>query len=153
MRAACSTSARNTVTIHRHTNLILTHLNGSLKNEEKHRCSRTYHWDQRKRADGILLFLEEHGILFVGANPCEYLLQRYVKTFATRARKRGSTDQSACRGWLCQASGDLANTCLPSRLISWFEPRLPLLPLQLCPFNTLLRLFLKILLKVDTSIM
>ena len=45
-----------------------------------------------------------------------------------------------------RVSGDLATICLPSRLISWFELRLPLLPLQLYPFNALLRLILEHLL-------
>jgi len=37
-------------------------------------------------------------------------------TFLIYAWKQGSTTQSACEGWLCQASGVLATTCLPSRL-------------------------------------
>ena len=39
-----------------------------------------------------------------------------------------------------QASDVIVTICLPSRLISWFEPRLPLLPLQLSLLHTLLRL-------------
>ncbi len=32
-------------------------------------------------------FLEEHGIMLLSANPCEYLLQYYVKTFASGCEK------------------------------------------------------------------
>ena len=42
--------------------------------------------------------------------------KRHVTTFLTRAWKRGNTAQSACEGWLCQASGVFATTCFPSRL-------------------------------------
>jgi hypothetical protein len=50
-----------------------------------------------------------------------------------------------------RATGEPATACLPSRLISWFEPRLPLLPLQLCTLHTLLRLLHELLLLVYAS--
>src|SRR6266566_4665727 len=50
-----------------------------------------------------------------------------------RAEKRGSTTQSACEGWLCQASGDRATTCLPSRLSRVRAPSpAPLFASSLC---------------------
>ena len=49
-------------------------------------------------------------------NFCQKARKKRATTFVTRALKRGSTAQSACSGCLCQASGDLATTCLPSRL-------------------------------------
>lgn len=59
-------------------------------------------------------------------NFCQDAQNKHVNTFVTCARKRGITAQSACNGYSYQASGVSANACLPSRLISWFEPRLPL---------------------------
>ena len=79
-------------------------------------------------------------------NFCRKARKMHATTFAMRARKRGNAIQTAFKGYLYQASGDLANTCLPSRLISWFEPRLPLFPLQLYSFDALLRRVLEYLL-------
>ena len=60
--------------------------------------------------------LRENQLSWQSNNFCQDARKKHVKTFVTRASKRGSTAQSACSGCLCQASGDLATTCLPSRL-------------------------------------
>ncbi len=64
------------------------------------------------RSNNILPFDEEKGIMLVSATPrgylptlpgenfCRQARKRRVTTFVMRARIRGSTDQSACEGWL-----------------------------------------------------
>jgi hypothetical protein len=76
----------------------------------------------------VLLFIEEQVIMQMSGKPrenlpsprsenfCQKARKKRATTFVRHASKRGSTAQSACSGYLRQASGDLATTFLPSRL-------------------------------------
>jgi hypothetical protein len=70
---------------------------------------------------------------------CRMAKKSCVTAFARPAHSANKSYEVGCKADVKRASGDIATACLPSRLISWFEPRLPLLPLQLCPFHALLR--------------
>jgi hypothetical protein len=69
-----------------------------------------------------------------------FCLQKYATCYVRVARMAHVSDKRAPGAILQQASGDNVTFCLPSGLISWFEPRLPLLPLQLHLLNAILRL-------------
>jgi hypothetical protein len=89
---------------------------------------RSYISVYKRSAKGVLPFTEEKCIMLISAKPrenlpswqsnnfCQDAQKEQVKTFVICACKRGSTAQSAWKGYLCQASGVFVTTCLPSRL-------------------------------------
>jgi hypothetical protein len=64
---------------------------------------------------------------------CQMAKISRVTSFARPAHSANKPYKAGCKADVDQASGDIATACLPSRLISWFEPRLPLLPLHFIP--------------------